>query len=73
VKLFDNIFTPRWYEQERNDREAVACAGGMCWDEIEVTEQDKPEDSRFITSTNGVGVWYDYGADYYFFEDEADE
>ena len=68
MKLFDAIL-----QQGETEQEAVAYASGMCWGEVEVTEQRRPRHSRYVTGVNGVGVWYDYAADYYFFEDEESE
>lgn len=44
---------------------------GMVWFEIESAECNKPIHSRFIGEFNTIGVWYDFGADYYFFEDRS--
>lgn len=54
------------YTQEQ----AIEFAVGLDWMGVETTEQDiKYKDH--ITTINGVGVWHDYGADYYFFTDEV--
>ena len=50
--------------------DAVEYARGMVWDECEATEQHiKYKD--YIATVNGVGVYYDFGGDYYFFTDET--
>jgi len=54
------------YTQEQ----AIELAMGLDWMDVETREQDiKYKDH--ITTVNGVGVWYDFGADYYFFTDEV--
>ena len=51
---------------------AIDYARGMVWSECEATEQNiKYRD--YIDTVNGVGVYYDFGADYYFFTDETGE
>ena len=40
--------------------------------DTETTEQAQPRHSRHIETIRGVGVWYDFGADYYFFTDEVE-
>tara|TARA_R110001606_G_scaffold76808_1_gene177619 strand:- start:72 stop:278 length:207 start_codon:yes stop_codon:yes gene_type:complete len=50
--------------------DAIDYARGMVWSECEATEQNiKYKD--YIDTINGVGVYYDFGADYYFFTDET--
>tara|TARA_B110000503_G_C7018684_1_gene358789 strand:+ start:301 stop:510 length:210 start_codon:yes stop_codon:yes gene_type:complete len=50
---------------------AIDYARGMVWSECEATEQNiKYKD--YIDTINGVGVYYDFGADYYFFTDETE-
>lgn len=43
---------------------------GMVWSEIETTEQNIMCD-RYLDTVDGIGIYYDYGADYYFFTDES--
>ena len=51
------------------DAEAI-CRDGAILCESEVTEQPKPTHSRPEGDPiNGVQIWYDYAADYYFFEE----
>ena len=53
-----------------NHQEAIAYALGMDWSEVETVEVVKPyRYSGLITKLEGVAVWYDYGADYYYFEE----
>ncbi len=40
---------------------------GILSQEIEIEEQEKPRFSRYEDTINGVEIWYDFGADYYFF------
>jgi len=50
--------------------DAVEYARGMVWDECATIEQDiKYKDH--IATVNGIGVYYAFGADYYFFTDET--
>jgi hypothetical protein len=73
MRLFD--FTVDGYEidDEWREEHLVDLVNGMVWCEMEVTEQNKPTHSHRLLSHAGVGVWYDYGADYYYFEDEEEE
>ena len=48
--------------------EAVDMARNMVWDEVEASEQEIKY-SKFVDTVNGIDVYYDYGADYYFFVD----
>lgn len=49
---------------------AIDYARGMVWSECETTEQDIRYKDH-IKTVEGVGVYYDFGADYYFFTDET--
>jgi len=53
---------------EATEANALDYARGMVWDEVEVSEQEIKY-SQFIDTVNGIDVYYDYGADYYFFAD----
>ena len=55
-------------QQGETAEEAVDMARNMVWDEVEVSEQDIKY-SQFVDTVNGIDVYYDYGADYYFFAD----
>lgn len=46
---------------------------GLVWSEIPTTEQSILSHSRYQFTENGVGVWYCYGGDYYWFTDELNE
>lgn len=50
-----------WTEDDARD-----CALGMAWMEIETSRQTIHY-HRHIGTWNGVDVYYDYGADYFFF------
>lgn len=57
------------------EEDALDYARGMVWSEVETTE-NSIKYARYIDVVNGVEVYYDYGADYYFFapaEDEYDQ
>ena len=50
-------------------KQALEYARGVVWGELE-TSQQVIKHKTYIDTVDGVGVWYDYGADYYFFSDE---
>ena len=53
------------------EADAIDYARGMVWSECEATEQNiKYKDH--IETVDGVGVYYDFSGDYYFFTDESD-
>lgn len=66
-KVYDTTLEG-WHTQE----EALDYARGMVWEEIETTEQELHH-SDLIETIGGVGVFYNYMADYYFFTDETEE
>ena len=54
------------------ESDAIEYACGMVWSELDV--QDSPiAYANYIDTIDGVGVYYDYGADYYFFTDETED
>ena len=55
---------------EATEANALDYARGMVWDEVETTEQDIKY-AEFVDTVDGVDVYYDYGADYYFFVDNG--
>ena len=55
--------------ENATEEDALQYVRGMAWGEVESSEQDIAY-KRHIEDIDGVGVWYDYGADYYFFTDE---
>ena len=52
--------------------DAIEYARGLDWSEQEATEQTIGY-AEYIDTIDGIGVYYDYGADYYFFTDETDD
>ena len=52
-------------------KDAIDYAHGMVWNECEATEQTIRYRDH-IETVNGVGVYYDFVADYYFFTDETE-
>jgi hypothetical protein len=51
--------------------DAADYARGMVWSECETTEQDIRY-KHYYETVNGVGVYYDFVGDYYFFTDESE-
>lgn len=43
---------------------------GLDWLDVETSEQTVKY-KNYIDTINGVAIWYDYSADYYFFSDEG--
>ena len=66
-RVYDSILQGGTHTQE----EALDWARGMVWCEVETTEQEIYH-SDLIETIDGVGVFYNYGADYYFFTDETE-
>tara|TARA_R110000796_G_C14508812_1_gene429663 strand:+ start:729 stop:929 length:201 start_codon:yes stop_codon:yes gene_type:complete len=62
--LFDAIL-----QSGESEQDAIEYARGLVWSEVECSAQNRPTHSEHTIDVNGVGVWYDYGADYYFFEE----
>lgn len=65
-KVYDTIL------QSVTQEEALDYARGMVWEEIETTKE-KIYHSDFIETIEGVGVFYNYMADYYFFTEESED
>ena len=53
---------------EATEANALDYARGMVWNEVEASEQEIKY-SRFVDTVDGIDVYYDYGADYYFFSE----
>jgi hypothetical protein len=49
-----------------SDKDAIDYARGMVWDECGCSENNIAYD-RYVDTVDGVEVYYDFGADYYFF------
>ena len=62
-KTFD--VTLNGYEAE-TEQDAVNWARGFVFDECEPSEQSI-QYGRYIETVDGIEVYYDFGADYYFF------
>lgn len=71
-KTYDCIFTSCEDFPHFAEREAIEYARGMVWSEVETRVQSIAH-ARHIATVDGVGVYYDYGADYFFFTDEEEE
>lgn len=52
------------------EQEALNYANGLDWMEAE-TDYQEILHSRYIDTVNGIEVYYNYGADYYFFADAS--
>tara|TARA_R100001509_G_scaffold147452_1_gene104834 strand:- start:320 stop:568 length:249 start_codon:yes stop_codon:yes gene_type:complete len=64
-KLYDLIL--EGYEGEKS---ALDCARGIDWGTSEYQMADSlPTYKQYIDTINGINIYYDYGADYYFFVD----
>jgi hypothetical protein len=48
------------------EKDAIDYARGLVWGEVETSEQDIKY-KNYIDTIDGIEVWYDFGADYYFF------
>ena len=58
--------------QDVTQDQAIDYARGMVWCEVETTEQEIHH-SYPIAFIDDVGVFYNYGADYYFFTDATND
>jgi hypothetical protein len=56
----------------QGEEAALDFARGYVWCEVEA-KPDNIGHANHIDTIDGVGVYYDYAADYYFFTDETDE
>ena len=65
-KAFDPIL-----QNGESQADAIEYARGLDWSEQEATEQSIAY-AEYIDTIDGIGVYYDYGADYYFFTDETE-
>lgn len=64
--IYDHILQ----DSEATEENALDFARGFVFGECTATEQTIGH-YRHIDSINGIGVYYDYAADYYFFVDEC--
>lgn len=65
-KFFDYIL------DNASEADAIDCALGLDWSEIEIEEKTYPY-LNHIDTVNCVGIWYNSGCDSYYFTDESDE
>lgn len=63
--VFDEIL------ENSTEQEALDYAQGIAWCEVESSEQTIKY-HNYIDTIEGIGVYYDFGADYYFFTDESE-
>lgn len=69
MKIYDFILQGH----EATEENATDAARGLDWQEIEAREENiKLSDAYFIDKINGLEIYYNFGADYYFFA-EAEE
>ena len=61
---------PNNSEDANDHEEAIDYARGMCWGEVESSEQTISHYNH-VETVQGVGVYYCYGTDSYFFTDES--
>ena len=54
---------------EATEQNAINFAQGFDFSESEVEEYNT-RDKTYIDTINGIDIYYQYGADYYFFTDE---
>ena len=65
MRVFDIIL-----DQYETVEDAFDYARGIDWQEVEAIERGQLVHSDYVGSANGVGIYYCYGADHYWFEDE---
>lgn len=68
AKFFDYILQG----SDATEENAIDAARGLDWQEIEAEEADYPH-LQYVDTVNGVGIWYNYGSDNYYFTDEVEE
>ena len=56
--------------EEATEANARQLAQSDLLGESEITIQDIGH-GQYVDTVRGVGIWYDYAADYYFFTDES--
>jgi len=57
---------------EATEENAYDAARGLDWSGIETQEGDYPY-LQYVDTVNGVGIYYNYGSDDYYFTDETEE
>jgi len=68
MKIYDHTVTHCDFDNRPANEALQDICNGFVWSECETTEQ-QIKFKRFVLSCNGIDVYYDYGADYYFFTD----
>ncbi len=66
MKIYNAILQ----DHEATLKNARDYASGMAWCEVDQEEQQQPTHSRYVETVAGIGIYYDYAADYYYFTDE---
>ena len=69
MRVYDYILQG-WEATEQN---AFDAALGLDWGSIETTEGNRTRYSDHIDTINGIEIYYDYGADYYYFVDNTNQ
>ena len=70
--LIKNVFDAVLAGDCASEQGALDYARGMVWCEVEATES-RVNHCNLLEIIEGVGVYYNYAADYYFFTDETGE
>jgi hypothetical protein len=68
AKFFDYILQG----SDATEENAIQAARGLDWQEVETVEADYPN-LQYVGTLNGVGIYYNYGHDGYYFTDEDAE
>lgn len=68
AKFFDFILQG----SEATEENAYSAARGLDWQEIETQEANYPF-LNYVDTVDGVGIWYNYGSDDYYFTDESED
>lgn len=72
--IFENCYNAilEGYEAPYGDESAIDFARGMVWSEVETSDESIGY-GRYVDTVDGIDIYYDYGADYYFFADAEPE
>ena len=58
--------------EAETEADAIEFARAFDFSDLDISENCRIAYGRYVDSTNGIKVYYDYGADYYFFCPEED-
>ena len=58
--------------QSGSEQDAIDATFGLDWMECEATEQEIGF-KNYVDTANGIEIYYDFGADYYFFSPSCGE